>query len=152
LTVLDSAHNPDAVAALVETLPELLAGRPLGLVLGVLEDKDAASMLAALLPLCERAWFTAPPSSRALSPAALESLARQLGFAAVRCEPCPRVALEQARDWARTLDGTPAREGRAGERGGGAAVLATGSVYLVGELLAGERMADAPARSQGASG
>jgi dihydrofolate synthase/folylpolyglutamate synthase len=138
LTVLDSAHNPDAVAALVEALPDLIAGRPLGLVLGVLEDKDAASMLAALLPLCERAWFTAPPSSRALSPAALESLARQLSFAAVRCEPRPRLALEQARAWAR-------------ERGGGAAVLATGSVYLVGELLEGEPLADSPVQSRASS-
>jgi dihydrofolate synthase/folylpolyglutamate synthase len=152
LTVLDSAHNPDAVVALVQALPEVLAGRPLGVVLGVLEDKDAASMLAALLPLCERAWFTAPPSSRALSPAALESLARQLGFTAVSCEPRPRLALEQARDWARTLKGVPRYGGQAGERDGGAAVLATGSVYLVGDLLAGERIADVPARSQATSG
>jgi dihydrofolate synthase/folylpolyglutamate synthase len=127
-TVLDGAHNPDAVAALVESLPEMLAERPLGLVLGVLEDKDAASMLATLLPRCERAWFTAPPSSRALSPAALESLARQLGFGAAICEPRPRRALSQARRWAR-------------ERAGGAAVLATGSVYLVGDLLAAEEPA-----------
>jgi dihydrofolate synthase/folylpolyglutamate synthase len=127
-TVLDSAHNPDAVAALVEALPEVLAARPLGLVLGVLEDKDAARMLATLLPRCERAWFTAPPSSRALSPAALESLARQLGFNAAICEPRPLRALSQARRWAR-------------ERAGGAAVLATGSVYLVGDLLAAERPA-----------
>ncbi len=83
LTVLDGAHNPDATRALVQALPEVSDARPprpLGLVLGVLEDKDAASMLAALLPVCERAWFTAPPGSRALSPAALQSLARQLGF------------------------------------------------------------------------
>jgi dihydrofolate synthase/folylpolyglutamate synthase len=119
-TLLDGAHNPDAVAALVESLPDVLGERPLALVLGVLEDKDAASMLAALLPLCERAWFTAPPSSRALSPAALESLARQLGFEAAACEPRPSRALEQARRWAR-------------ERRGG--VLVTGSVYLIGELL-----------------
>lgn len=120
LTVLDGAHNPDAVAALVESLPEVLAGRPLAVVLGVLEDKDAAGMLRALLGVCERAWFTAPSSSRALSPAALESLARQLGFDAAVSEPRPQRALGEARRWAR-------------ERGG--AVLATGSVYLVGELL-----------------
>jgi dihydrofolate synthase/folylpolyglutamate synthase len=120
LTVLDGAHNPDAVAALVESLPGLLEGRPLALVLGVLEDKDAVRMLEQLLGVCERAWFTAPPSERALSPAALESLARQLGFAEVRCEPSARSALAQAQQWAR-------------ERG--AAVLATGSVYLVGDLL-----------------
>jgi dihydrofolate synthase / folylpolyglutamate synthase len=120
LIVLDGAHNPDAMIALVESLPEVLGERPTALVLGVLEDKDAAGMLGAVLPLCERAWFTAPPSSRALSPAALQSLARQLSFQAVACEPEPWRALAEARQWA-------------GERGG--AVLATGSVYLVGELL-----------------
>ena len=64
--------------------PTFWTAAQLGLVMGVLEDKDAASMLAALLGVCERAWFTAPPSPRALSPAALQSLARQLGFDAVR--------------------------------------------------------------------
>jgi dihydrofolate synthase/folylpolyglutamate synthase len=120
LTVLDGAHNPGAVGALVESLPGVLEGRPLALVLGVLEDKDAVRMLEQLLGVCERAWFTAPPSERALSPAALQSLARQLGFAEVLCEPNARRALAQAQNWAR-------------ERG--AAVLATGSVYLVGDLL-----------------
>ncbi len=121
LTAVDGAHNPAAIAALVESLPELLDGRPLALVLGVLEDKDAASMLRTLLPLCERAWFTAPPSQRALSPATLQSLAGQLGFEQCTCEFRPAKALAAARNWAR-------------ERG--AAVLATGSVYLVGDLLA----------------
>ncbi len=97
LTVLDGAHNPDAIVELVRSLPEVLAGGRLGLVMGVLEDKDAASMLAALLPVCARAWFTAPPSPRALSPAALQSLARQLGFDAVECEPQPERALDGAR-------------------------------------------------------
>jgi dihydrofolate synthase / folylpolyglutamate synthase len=120
LTVLDGAHNPEAVAALVESLPDLLHGLPIALVLGVLEDKDAAGMLATLLPVCERAWFTAPPGSRALSPAALQSLARQLGFEQAASEPTPARALEQARRWASEH---------------GAAVLATGSVYLVGDLL-----------------
>jgi dihydrofolate synthase / folylpolyglutamate synthase len=122
LTVLDGAHNPDAVEELVRSLPDVLEGRGVALVMGVLEDKDAASMLAALLPVCERAWFTAPPSPRALSPAALQSLARQIGFDAVECEPRPERALERARGWA-------------GEESDRRAVLATGSIYLVGELL-----------------
>jgi dihydrofolate synthase/folylpolyglutamate synthase len=121
-TVLDAAHNPNAVRALLESLPALIAGRPLALVLGVLEDKDAAGMLGPLLGVCERAWFTAPPSSRALSPAALQSLARQRGFERVSCMPRQAHALAGAQRWAREH---------------GAAVLATGSVYLVGELLAG---------------
>ncbi len=119
-TVLDGAHNPDAVRALVESLPDVLGGASIALVLGVLEDKDAAAMLAALMPVVARAWFTAPPSSRALSPAALQSLARQLGFEETVCEPDASQALAQAQSWAQRHHG---------------AVLATGSVYLVGDLL-----------------
>jgi dihydrofolate synthase/folylpolyglutamate synthase len=126
LLILDGAHNTPATSALVQSLPSLLAGRRLGLVLGVLEDKDAAGMLAELLPLCERAWFTAPPSPRALPPATLQSLARQLGFEQSFCESQPTKALEAARDWAHS-------------QRDGAAVLATGSVYLVGDLLAHAR-------------
>jgi dihydrofolate synthase / folylpolyglutamate synthase len=131
LTVFDGAHNPDAVEELVRALPDVLEGRSVGLVMGVLEDKDAASMLAALIRpsglgvrVCDRAWFTAPPSSRALSPAALQSLARQLGFDAVECEPQPERALARARRWA-------------AEEEDRRAVLVTGSIYLVGELLRG---------------
>jgi dihydrofolate synthase/folylpolyglutamate synthase len=123
LTVVDGAHNPAAAEAVVESLPEMLGGRAPALVLGVLEDKDAAGMLARLLPLFERAWFTAPPIARALSPAVLVSLARQLGFEQTVCEPHPALALAAAQSWARSRDG-------------GGAVLATGSVYLVGDLLA----------------
>jgi len=126
LTVVDGAHNPAAIDAVVESLPELLGGRALGLVLGVLDDKDAAAMLSALLPLCERAWFTAPPSQRALPPATLVSLARQLGFEQAACELHPGKALAAAQSWARAQEG-------------GGAVLATGSVYLVGDLLAQAR-------------
>jgi dihydrofolate synthase / folylpolyglutamate synthase len=120
LTVLDGAHNPHAVEALVQSLPALVGKRPLALVMGVLDDKDAAAMLERLLAVSERAWFTAPPSPRALSPAALQSRARQLGFADAGCDPDPVRALAQARRWA-------------SERAG--AVLVTGSVYLVGDLL-----------------
>jgi folylpolyglutamate synthase/dihydropteroate synthase len=77
-------------------------------------------MLRSLMAVSERAWFTAPPSGRALSPAALESQARRLGFAQSTSEPRPERALQAAQEWA---------------RGRGAAVLATGSVYLVGDLL-----------------
>lgn len=138
LVVLDGAHNPAAVEALARALPELLRDRSpgpgLGLVLGVLEDKDAAAMLKTLLPLCERAWFTAPPSPRALSPAALQSLARQQGFENVECEPQAPRALMLAQRWAQ-------------EQPQARAVLATGSIYLVGALLA-DRAEDSQRRAE----
>ncbi len=125
--IFDGAHNPDAVTALLSSLDEIPGGfhparRPLGLVFGVLEDKDAASMLRPLLAVTKRAWYTAPKSSRALSPAALQSLAEQTGFTEGVCEPLPARALEQATLWAR-------------QQGPGAVILVTGSIYLVGALL-----------------
>jgi hypothetical protein len=108
------------VAALAESLPEFLAGRPLVAVVSVLDDKDAAAMLATLLPLCAGAVFTANANPRALSPATLASLAGQVGApAATRVEPDPRRAVALARALA----------------GPGGVVLATGSIYLVADLL-----------------
>jgi dihydrofolate synthase/folylpolyglutamate synthase len=120
VTILDGAHNPHAVDSLLRSLPEMIGERPLGLVLGVLEDKDAAGMLEGLLARAGRAWFVAPPGPRALPPATLHSLARQLGFTAAESGLAIADALEQAQQWAREHDG---------------AVLVTGSVYLVGEVL-----------------
>src|SRR5207302_141336 len=78
-TVLDGAHNPAAVAALLESLPDVVAEQPLGLVFGVLDDKDAAGMLRPLAGRCERVWLTAPASERAVTPATLAPLARECG-------------------------------------------------------------------------
>jgi len=63
-TVLDGAHNPAAVAALLESLPDVVGEQPLGLVFGVLDDKDAAGMLGPLSGRCARIWLTAPASER----------------------------------------------------------------------------------------
>ena len=117
--VLDGAHNAGGMQALAETLPAWLDGRPLLAVVSVLDDKDAAAMLAALLPLCDGVVFTANANPRALSPATLASLAGQLGAADAHVERDPRRAVELAKSLA-------------GEDG---VVLATGSIYLIADLL-----------------
>ena len=48
LTILDGAHNPSGVEALAAALPE----RPFVGVVSILDDKDAAAMLRALLRRC----------------------------------------------------------------------------------------------------
>jgi dihydrofolate synthase / folylpolyglutamate synthase len=121
--VLDGAHNAGGIDALAESLPAFLDGRPLVAVLSVLDDKDAAAMLAALLPLCAGAVFTANANPRALSPATLASLAGQVGAARwdsiARVEADPRRAVALAGELA----------------GAGGVVLATGSIYLVADLM-----------------
>jgi dihydrofolate synthase/folylpolyglutamate synthase len=91
-------------------------------VLSVLDDKDATSMLRALLPHADALVCTSNANPRALSPATLASLTAQLGGACSEMdpivEPDPHRALARARDLA-------------GPEG---AVLATGSIYLVADL------------------
>ena len=120
---VDGAHNPHAARALARALPPLLAGRPLRLVFGALEDKDAAAMLDALVPLARSVHYCAPDSPRALSPQALALIRPGQAHGSVSA------ALEAAR-----------REG--------GVVLCCGSLYLAGEaraLLLGERTQSMPA-------
>jgi dihydrofolate synthase/folylpolyglutamate synthase len=120
LTVYDGAHNPSGAAALADSLPDVLGERsPKVCVVSVLEDKDAAGMLRALLPLFDRVVFTRTQNPRALSPATLESLAAKLGCPPSETVADPRLAVERAQAIARP-DG---------------AVVATGSIYLIADLV-----------------
>jgi len=120
LTLYDGAHNPAGATALAAALPEVLGDRrPLVLVISVLEDKAAADMLRPLLPLADHLIFTRCANPRALSPATLESLAQQLDGPGAEIVADPNAALQRARDLA----------------GAAGAVLATGSIYLVADLV-----------------
>jgi dihydrofolate synthase / folylpolyglutamate synthase len=119
-TVLDGAHNPGGMVALAEALRGFLEGRRLVACISILDDKDAAGMLRELLPLCSEVVCTTNDNPRALTPATLLSLCRQLGGPAARTVSEPRRAL---------------REARAGA-GPDGVVLATGSIYLIADLLA----------------
>jgi dihydrofolate synthase / folylpolyglutamate synthase len=120
LTIYDGAHNPSGVEALAAALPDAIGARPLIAVVSILDDKDAAGMLRALLGKIAGAVFTSSRNPRALSPATLASLAEQLGGPASEIVRDPRAAVARAQELA----------------GPDGAVLATGSIYLVADLLA----------------
>jgi dihydrofolate synthase/folylpolyglutamate synthase len=129
LTVYDGAHNPSGVEALAAALPDLVGARRLVAVVSILDDKDAASMLRALVGKTAGAVFTSSRNPRALPPATLASLAAQLGGPASEIVPDPHAAVARAKELA----------------GPDGAVIATGSIYLVADLLAepGRRRASA---------
>jgi dihydrofolate synthase/folylpolyglutamate synthase len=116
---VDAAHNPAGAEALARALAEVPYHR-LTLCLGVLRDKDAAGVLAPLVPLAHRVITVAPRSARALTAAELATLAPG-------AEPAQSLAaaLDRARVEARPDD----------------LCVVAGSIFLVGEareLLLGE--------------
>ena len=119
LTILDGAHNPSGMAALAAVLPDVVGDRELVAVVSVLDDKDAAGMLRALIGKCRAMVFTASRNPRALPPATLASLAEQLGGPPTEVVRDPRAAVRRAQELA----------------GPDGAVLATGSIYLVADLV-----------------
>jgi len=130
LTVIDGAHNPAGAHALAGSLPEVFGERrPRVGVISILDDKDAPGMLSVLIPAFDRLVLTRSAHPRALSPGALESLVHQLDGPESETVGEPRRAVERAR-------------GLAGSDG---AVAATGSIYLVGDLVRRERAARASA-------
>ena len=119
LTIFDGAHNPSGAQAVADAIPEVVGDRWLVGVLAVLDDKDAAGMLRALLPAFDQVVFTRTTNPRSLSPATLESLASKLGGPPSETVASPRSALARAQELA----------GPAG------AALAAGSIYLVADLV-----------------
>ena len=85
---------------------------------GVLEDKDAAGMLETLLPHVDRVVFTALEPALALAGDSGHAV-RELGGPPAETVAHPPAALERARELA-------------GPEG---AVLATGSIYLIADLV-----------------
>ncbi len=119
VTLLDGAHNDGGMEALAESLPEFAAGRRLVAVVSILDDKDAAGMLSRLLVHCDAVVCTACTSPRALPAATLASLVGQIGGAGATVVIGSHRALARARELA----------------GPDGVVLATGSIYLIGDLL-----------------
>lgn len=118
--LLDGAHNPAGIAALVSTLPGLAGERrPRIGVVSVLDDKDARAMLGALVPHLDAVVTTGSHHARALEATGLAALARELGTEACAV-PDPREALERARTHA----------------GAAGVVVVAGSLYLLGDLRA----------------
>ncbi len=114
-TIVDAGHNPASMAALRETLQELLGGRRLVLVFGMLATKDYRTVTALIAPLAAAVVTTTPDNPHALPAAALAAEVRRY-TSRVTAVPDRREAVERGRALAGPED----------------VLLVAGSVYLVG--------------------
>lgn len=118
--LVDSAHNPHGMHALVEALDASFDFDEWGVVLGVLGDKDAAGIVGQIAGTAAHVFATVPDSERASDPDLLADLAEAAGVP-VTVHHDLRDAADRARHWA----------GQADRR----AVVIAGSVVLAGEAL-----------------
>jgi dihydrofolate synthase/folylpolyglutamate synthase len=129
LVVVDAAHNPTGAAALAAALAEAFPGARFTAVLGVMADKDADGIAAALAPAMHRVIVTESSSSRAMPADELaDAVDRAAGDRPAIVEPDLQAALATARDLA--VDGDSADPAPGAMAGG---VVVAGSVYLVAE-------------------
>jgi dihydrofolate synthase/folylpolyglutamate synthase len=114
---LDGAHNPSAALELATFIEQNFVGRKIWLLYAALRDKAVDEVAGLLFPRAEEVIFTAPRTSRAVSPAQLAEIA---GHHAARFSVIPEA--EQA------LDSALAKAAPED------AIFITGSLYLVGQL------------------
>jgi dihydrofolate synthase/folylpolyglutamate synthase len=132
--LVDAAHNPAGMAATVDAIKESFDFTRLIGVVGVVQGKDVAGILAALEEICAEVVLTQNDSPRAMPADELAALAVDV-FGADRVTVSPRLgdAIGEAIELA---------EAGPDDALGGSGVLITGSVVTAGEartLLAGRR-------------
>ena len=112
LVIVDGAHNPSGAAALANAL-QLMKGRPVTALCGMLADKDWAASVELVLKNCSRMVAVEPRNPRALAPQLL---------AAEGAKYCPAQTAQSL------------KEGWQMAKEYGDPVLVWGSLYLAADL------------------
>jgi dihydrofolate synthase / folylpolyglutamate synthase len=121
VVILDGAHNPDAAYALRLSLKQCGIKDNICLVAGFCGEKSTLDFLRCLCPAVRYGFAVKIDNPRALKTTDAAALMRCAGISDVSAESSVGAALGHAVDAARKIDGT---------------VLVTGSLFLVGEVLA----------------
>jgi dihydrofolate synthase/folylpolyglutamate synthase len=116
--ILDGAHNPMSVAAVIDAVREQFRYRRLVLLFAMATDKDIPTCLDLLLPHADETFFTVTNSPRAEKPEALRQMAEARGKTNLHCEPDEKEAFRRALSACGEDD----------------LLLVTGSLYLAGDL------------------
>lgn len=122
IVYVDAAHNPHGAEALARAVTESFAFTELALVTGIMADKDAQGVLAALLPITDALFLSPIDSARTLGVEDLYQVSGRFEREGItEVSESLTEALQAAREWAGQADGR--------------AVLVAGSVLLAGEAI-----------------
>lgn len=115
--VADGGHNPQGIAAVVESLRLHFPDCKIMFLIGVMADKDIPHMIEQIGPIASEFVTVTPNNPRALSATELASLLQQLGYTATACDSVE--------------SGVQLAIARAGKSG---IVCALGSLYMLGDV------------------
>ncbi len=115
--LLDGSHNPQGMAATVDSLKELFPEQKFVFLLSIMADKDVAAMLELLLPMAEQFFTVTADNPRAMPGEVLAERIKALGGKAEVCASIP--------------EGVAAAQGLAGYDG---RVCALGTLYFSGDV------------------
>lgn len=119
LLIVDGAHNPNGVEALVDTIRAYFPGQKINFVIGVMKDKDYHTMLRLIAPYVARFITELPDAHRALRPEELKSEIRTYFDGPVETADSVTAAVKRAMEIAEGSD---------------AITICFGSLYQVAEI------------------
>ena len=119
LFIVDGSHNPQGVAALVDTLKNTYPGERFIFIMAAMADKDAYHMISGTKDIADRYICVKADTPRSLSAAALSDMVKAEGARAETSDSV-REAVKEALSIEKP-------------------VVAFGSLYLAGEILAESR-------------
>ena len=119
LLIVDGAHNPNGVEALVDTIRAYFPDQKINFVMGVMKDKDYHTMLRLIAPYAARFITELPDAHRALRPEELKSEIRTYFDGPVETADSVTAAVQRAMDIA---------------DGSAAITICFGSLYQVADI------------------
>ncbi len=123
--ILDSAHNPEAAAALADSIKELFSDKKITLIIGVMKDKDIEGILKPLIQITESVILTKPEGERAALPEKLRENIMNLKKTSTNHVPS---SITITHSVAEALDLAKAEWQKE------SIILVTGSFYTTGEM------------------
>lgn len=119
LLIVDGAHNPNGVEALVDTIRAYFPDQKINFVMGVMKDKDYHTMLRLIAPYASRFITELPDAHRALRPEELKSEIRTYFDGPVETADSVTAAVKRAMELA---------------EGSAAITICFGSLYQVADI------------------
>ncbi|MFB9279180.1 bifunctional folylpolyglutamate synthase/dihydrofolate synthase [Cohnella cellulosilytica] len=125
--LIDGAHNPEGMEALVRALRNLYAYDRLNVMLAMMPNKNHEHSLRHILPLVDTLVVTEPDFHKKMNASELAAVARRVGAELGRS---PNVIVEP--DWRRALELLSGASSSAGD--GNTLNVVTGTLYLIADV------------------